>query len=43
MDDPRSIPELSNYGDKMGAMILRDQFDSTQGIKPEQILYKPNR
>jgi predicted acylesterase/phospholipase RssA len=43
MDDPRSIPELSNYGDKMGAMILRDQFDSAQGIKPEQILYKPNR
>lgn len=38
MDDPSSIPLLDAYGEKMGKMILRDQFDSALGITPEQII-----
>jgi hypothetical protein len=41
MDDPSAMELLSTYGDKMGAMILRDQFDSAMGIVPEQIMYRP--
>ncbi|HEY3310198.1 MAG TPA: patatin-like phospholipase family protein [Anaerolineales bacterium] len=39
MDDPGSIPELLDYGDKLGQMILRDHFDSSMGILPEQAVY----
>ena len=38
MDDPAAIPLLASYGDKMGAMILRDQLDAVMGILPEQIM-----
>ena len=41
MDDPGSIPLLTNYGDKMGQMILRDQFDTAMGVLPEQVMYTP--
>ena len=41
MDDPSAIPLLANYGDKMGQMILRDQFDTAMGILPEQIIFTP--
>ena len=41
MDDPSAIELLSTYGDKMGAMILRDQFDTAMGVLPEQIMYRP--
>lgn len=34
MDDPTAIPLLSIYGDKMGQMLLRDQFDTAMGILP---------
>jgi uncharacterized protein len=37
MDDPRQIPKLIEYGDKMGAMILNDQLDCAIGIKPMPI------
>jgi len=39
MDDPASIPLLAAYGDKMGQMILRDQFDNAMGVLPEQIMH----
>jgi hypothetical protein len=39
MDDPAAIPALINYGDKMGSMLLRDQYDTAMGILPEQIIY----
>jgi len=38
MDDPRQIPKLIEYGDKMGTMILNDQVDRVMGIKPLPIL-----
>jgi predicted acylesterase/phospholipase RssA len=38
MDDPASIPLLTSYGDKLGQMILRDQFDNAMGVIPEQIM-----
>ena len=41
MDDPSAIPLLVNYGDKMGQMILRDQFDTAMGVLPEQMLTLP--
>ena len=41
MDDPSAIPLLANYGDKMGQMILRDQFDTALGVMPEQIMQIP--
>ena len=34
MDDPRQIPKLIEYGDKLGNMILNDQVDGAMGIKP---------
>jgi predicted acylesterase/phospholipase RssA len=37
MDDPRQIPKLIEYGEKMGAMILNDQLDSAIGVKPTPI------
>lgn len=37
MDDPAALPALSAYGDKMGGMILRDNFDAAMAIMPEQI------
>ena len=36
MDDPSTIPLLATYGDKMGQMILRDQFDTAMGVLPGQ-------
>lgn len=37
MDDPAAIPLLVSYGEKMGQMILRDQYDNAMGITPHQI------
>ena len=37
MDDPSAIPLLGIYGDKMGQMLLRDQFDSAMGVVPERV------
>jgi predicted acylesterase/phospholipase RssA len=34
MDDPRRIPELLEYGTKMGEMILEDKVDAAAKIKP---------
>lgn len=34
MDDPRQIPKLIEYGDKMGNMILNDQIDGAVSEKP---------
>ncbi|MCX6080350.1 MAG: patatin-like phospholipase family protein [Chloroflexi bacterium] len=36
MDDPAAVPLLEAYGEKMGQMILRDQFDTAMGILPER-------
>ena len=38
MDDPRQIPKLIEYGDKMGQMILNDQVDGAMGVKPLPML-----
>ncbi len=37
LDDPNSRDLLSDYGDKLGAMILRDQVDRSMDTSPEQI------
>jgi hypothetical protein len=37
MDDPRQIPKLIEYGDKMGNMLLNDQMDGAIGYKPAPI------
>jgi predicted acylesterase/phospholipase RssA len=34
MDDPRQVPKLIEYGEKMGNMILNDQVDGATGVKP---------
>jgi predicted acylesterase/phospholipase RssA len=34
MDDPRQIPKLIEYGEKMGSMLLNDQVDGAIGVKP---------
>ncbi len=34
MDDPRQIPQLIDYGDKMGNMILNDQMDGAIADQP---------
>ena len=39
MDDPSRIPELLEYGQQMGKMILEDQVDSAIKLKPA----KPRR
>lgn len=39
MDDPGNIPELLEYGQQMGNMILEDQIDSAIKMKPA----KPRR
>jgi predicted acylesterase/phospholipase RssA len=38
MDDPRQIPKLIEYGDKLGQMILSDQLDGAMGVKPMPML-----
>ncbi|MBN2387120.1 MAG: patatin-like phospholipase family protein [Anaerolineales bacterium] len=38
MDAPRSVPKLVRYGNRMGEMILNDEYDPAMGVKPEQIL-----
>jgi predicted acylesterase/phospholipase RssA len=39
MDDPKRIPELIQYGQKMGEMILNDQVDDeAMGVKPLRML-----
>jgi predicted acylesterase/phospholipase RssA len=35
MDDASQIPLLSEYGDKLGQMILNDRFDTWIGITPK--------
>ena len=37
MDDPSQIPQLVDYGEKMGAMILNDQYDRALGVKPPEV------
>jgi hypothetical protein len=34
MDDASAIPELVKYGEKMGQMILHDQYDRAQKVEP---------
>jgi predicted acylesterase/phospholipase RssA len=34
MDEPEKIPELTEYGDQLGALILADQTDGAMGIQP---------
>ncbi len=39
MDDPKRIPELIEYGQKMGEKILKDQIDDeAMGVKPLRML-----
>jgi uncharacterized protein len=35
MDDPRQIPKLIEFGDRMGQMILNDEVDGAMGVTPE--------
>jgi predicted acylesterase/phospholipase RssA len=35
LDDPSLIPELRQYGEQLGNMILTDQYDRTMGVNPE--------
>ncbi len=37
MDDPSSIPELIQYGEKLGEMMLNDQTDRAMDIMLEAI------
>jgi hypothetical protein len=37
MDDPTKIPELVAYGEQMGQMILGDQYDRAQSVKPAAV------
>ncbi len=36
MDEVEKIPELTVYGDQLGAMILADQMDDALGIQPKK-------
>jgi predicted acylesterase/phospholipase RssA len=36
MDEPEKIPELTEYGNQLGAMILADQTDGAMGIQPNK-------
>lgn len=38
LDDPTAISLLTSYGDKLGQMILRDQFDRSMGIIPPRLI-----
>ncbi len=38
MDDPSKIPELIQYGEKMGTMILNDVTDRAQAVTPRKLL-----
>lgn len=38
MDASNSKDLLTAYGDRLGAMILRDQFDGAMNVAPEQIM-----
>ena len=40
LDDPRQIPKLIKYGEKLGMMILNDQDDRAIGVKPEMPVSK---
>jgi len=40
MDDPRQLPKLVQYGQKMGEMILNDRMDGAMGVTPPRA---PNR
>jgi hypothetical protein len=37
MDDPSSIPELTQYGEELGKMMLNDETDRAMGITPKAI------
>ena len=37
MDDPSSIPELTQYGEELGGMMLNDEIDRAMGITPKAI------
>lgn len=37
MDDANAIPQLINYGEEMGHMILNDQFDRAQYVEPPKM------
>ena len=36
MDQPEKIPELTEFGNQLGAMILADQMDGAMGIQPNK-------
>ncbi len=36
MDDPDNIPALTEYGNRLGEMILADQLDGALGIQPKR-------
>ena len=38
MDEPDQIPELTDYGDQLGEMILSDQMDQAMEIQPNKAL-----
>ena len=38
MDEPDKIPELTVYGDQLGAMILSDQMDQAMEIQPNKAM-----
>jgi hypothetical protein len=37
MDDPSSIPELTQYGEELGKMMLNDETDRAMGVTPKAI------
>jgi hypothetical protein len=37
MDDASQIPDLVRYGEKMGQMILNDQYDRAQYVEPPEL------
>jgi hypothetical protein len=37
MDDASAIPKLVKYGEAMGRMILRDQYDQVQYVEPPEL------
>jgi len=38
MDEPDKIPELTDYGDQLGEMILSDQMDQAMEIQPNKAM-----
>ena len=40
MDEPEKIPELTEFGIKLGEMIIADQMDGALGIRPKKAPFR---